>query len=152
MKVYLFRANGTIGLVNVNNKTCSCAFFHDKAICKHLVAGFIIKKVNIPGVVEGNTLPRSFIILRRRMKKARDQENSIIEPPNVMQHVESEVREDQVGEGEVKEVGEGVQKKRRGRPPKATKALENEASQISTSKKNTKNQASQINTRSRRIK
>ena len=86
------------------------------------------------------------------MKKARDQENSIIEPPNVMQHVESEVREDQVGEGEVKEVGEGVQKKRRGRPPKATKALENEASQISTSKKNTKNQASQINTRSRRIK
>ena len=39
----------------------------------------------------------------------------------------------EVGEGEVKEVGEGVQKKRRGRPPKATKALENEASQISTS-------------------
>ena len=108
------------------------------------MAGFKIKKVNIPGVVEGNTLPKSFIILRRRMKKAKDQENSIIEPPNAIKHaempmreVESEVGEGEVGEGQVREgqVGEGVQKKRRGRPPKATKALELEASQISTSKK-----------------
>ena len=98
------------------------------------MAGFIIKKVNIPGVVEGNTLPKSFIILRRRMKKAKDQENSIIEPPNAIKHAEMPMREveSEVGEGEI---GEGVQKKRRGRPPKATKALELEASQIATSKK-----------------
>ena len=41
--------NKTTGIINVENISCSCPKYLDKAICKHLIAVCLKEKIHLPG-------------------------------------------------------------------------------------------------------
>ena len=45
------RSNGAIEIiVTKGSLTCSCLYFFDKAMCKHLIAACIIDGIKLPGL------------------------------------------------------------------------------------------------------
>ena len=53
-------------IISISNKTCTCSYFVDKAMCKHLVRVCIDERLELPGLV----LRKKFSIRRRKRKEA----------------------------------------------------------------------------------
>ena len=135
------QCNGDVFTIDVEQKTCSCDRFLDKAACKHLTAACIKENVALDGLkLKTNT------ILTRKRKKARkiDSDEDVsdanedeplndkaIEEPSLIEPIEIETPIEAM-EIETPILGNiiNVEKPKRGRPTNAERALRLDKEQL----------------------
>ena len=121
---YSHRDNTTSRVI-VSKRTCTCSKYNDRAICAHLVAACIISNTKVVGIKPKGVTLRT---RRRKLYKKRSLSADLPEPDLLIR----------TNDYEALALEQVITPKKRGRPPKATKALirELEPIQIVTQQQN----------------
>lgn len=112
---YKHRDN-TTSRVNVSEKKCSCSIYLDKGICIHLVAACILTKTNVEGIKPKKTTLRS---RRRNLTKKRS-----LSADCITSMYTEPIQPTVSNQYEALSLEQSITPKKRGRPPKVTKALD----------------------------
>ena len=122
---YSHRDNTTSRVI-VSKRTCTCSKYNDRAICANLVAACIISNTNVVGIKPKGVTLRT---RRRKLYKKPSLSVSLQPEPDLL------IR---TNDYEALALERAITPKKRGRPPKATKALirELEPIQIVTQQQN----------------
>jgi len=126
---YSHRDNTTSRVI-VSKRTCTCSKYNDRAICAHLVAACIISNTKVVGIKpKGVTLRTRRRKLNKKRSLSADGVNLLQPEPDLL------IR---TNDYEALALERAITPKKRGRPPKATKALirELEPIQIVTQQQN----------------
>ena len=129
---YSYRqCNGDVFTIDIENKTCDCDRFLDKAACKHLAAACIKEQIAFNGL----KLPKNVLLSRKRKARTQDSDeepedgepmiqsdNSICDATDATSVTATPVTVTQV-ETNVFQENSNTEKPKRGRPTKAEQAL-----------------------------